>query len=343
MKPLASKPVATFAEELRLWKQGYRLIAGVDEVGRGPLAGPVVAGAVILDPQANLPFYPLLRDSKALTSNQRNRLDEGIRKSAMAAATGSASAQEIDELGIVRATKEAMSRAVAALSRKPDHLLIDALPLPEAGAPFRAIVKGDALCRSIAAASIIAKVERDGLMEEMEGRYPGYGFARHKGYPTPEHLAQLARLGPCTIHRRSFGPVQRMVEPEHNSTMPLEQARGLSAEEAAATYLRRNGYQVLARNYRCPWGEVDIVAQDGKGSLAFVEVKARRSVRMGSPVEAVTRRKQQRLAMAAQDYLQRQGLEGREWRIDVVAVDLGAGGGVRSLRHILNAVEETLL
>lgn len=337
------KTFPTFAEELRLWSQGYRLIAGVDEVGRGPLAGPVFAGAVVLDPNASLPFYPLLRDSKALTPAQRSRLSLDIRAGAVAAATGSATAGEIDALGIVVATKKAMARAIAALPVKPDHLLIDALPLPEAGLPFRAIIKGDALCRSISAASIIAKVERDELMERLDTLYPGYGFAQHKGYPTPEHLALLAKLGPSPIHRRSFAPVQNLLEPIRSTKPTVEMERGASAEAAVSRHLEAQGYRVLARNYRCPWGEVDIIARDKDGVLAFVEVKARRSTKMGLPVESVTSKKQRRLMLAAQDYLQRNGLANQDWRIDVVAVRLDAQGRVASLQHLVNAVEEARL
>ncbi|MBI4202940.1 MAG: ribonuclease HII [Chloroflexi bacterium] len=340
--PTSRKLVPTFAEEVRLLGQGYRCIAGVDEVGRGPLAGPVVAGAVVLDLQADLPFYPLLRDSKALTPAQRERLSEGIRRYALGAAVGAAGPEEIDQRGIVGATLLAMARAVASLPARPDHLLIDAVPLPEAGIPFRAIIKGDALCRSIAAASIIAKVERDQLMERLDGEYPGYGFARHKGYPTAEHLRRLAAQGPCPIHRRVFAPVRGAL----GLGLSLDRAPqaapkpGALAEEAVAGFLQGQGYQVLARNYRCPWGEVDLVVQDRRGVLAFVEVKARRSNRMGSPVEAVTRQKGQRIALAAQHYLQRHGLEAREWRIDLAAVRLGRGGEVAGIQHITNAVEE---
>lgn len=336
---MAGKTLPTFAAELRLWAQGYRAIAGVDEVGRGPLAGPVVAGAVVLDPYADLPFYSALRDSKALTAPQRERLAAAIRQEAVAWGTGWASHQEIDALGIVPATKTAMVRAVSALSVRPDHLLIDALPLPDAGLPFRAIIKGDALCRSIAAASIIAKVERDGYMRSADATYPGYSFARHKGYPTPQHLGTLARLGPCPLHRRSFAPVQGLLRGEQDAATTLQRARGLSAERVAEQFLESKGYAVLGRNYRCPWGEVDIIAQEGD-ILAFVEVKGRRSLRMGSPLEAVTPRKQRRLVLTAQDYLERHRLESRPWRIDVVAVAIGADGLLRVAAHLPNAIGE---
>ena len=196
---------------MRLLREGYRFIAGVDEVGRGPLAGPVVAAAVILDPAANAPYYDKLRDSKALSPSQRAQLAPLITRTALGVGLGEAGPEEIDEFGIVKATRLAMARAVGNLSIEADCLLIDAIPLPEAGISFHSIIKGDALCRSIAAASIVAKVARDQQMVKEDAYYPWYGFARNKGYPTPEHLEHLARKGPCPIHRRSFAPVRAIL------------------------------------------------------------------------------------------------------------------------------------
>jgi ribonuclease HII len=186
---------------------GACLIAGVDEVGRGALAGPVVAAAVILD-LARTPAG--LNDSKKLTRAERERLDAEIRASARAYAVARVEADEIDRLNILQATKEAMRRAVAALALPPDFLLIDAVPLGEIGIPQRAIIRGDEQSVSIAAASIIAKVARDGWMRAYEESLPGYGFARHVGYATPEHLRELRALGPSPIHRLTF----RRVLPE---------------------------------------------------------------------------------------------------------------------------------
>lgn len=199
-------------EELELFAQGYRLVAGVDEAGRGPLAGPVVAGAVILPPGLEDSRLAQVRDSKLLTFAMRERLYPLIRRYAQSVGAGIALPQEIDSWGIVKATRRAMSRAIAQLQPTPQFLLIDAVPLPEAGIPYKAIIHGDALCLSIAAASIIAKVTRDRLMETLDAEYPGYGFARHKGYPTREHLALLWERGPCPIHRRAFAPVKRLLE-----------------------------------------------------------------------------------------------------------------------------------
>ena len=201
-----------WSAERLLWKQGYLRVAGVDEVGRGPLAGPVFAAAVVFLPSFRARKLPGLRDSKQLTAKARERLAPQVRRFAAGVGVGSASPSEIDALGIVGATVAAMSRAIRELPQSADHLLVDALRLECDGLPCRPIIHGDALCSSIAAASIVAKVARDSLMVELDALHPGYGFARHKGYPTAEHLAALERLGPTSLHRRSFAPVRRVLE-----------------------------------------------------------------------------------------------------------------------------------
>ncbi|MDT8895052.1 ribonuclease HII [Halomonas sp. I1] len=186
---------------------GERL-AGVDEVGRGPLVGPVVAAAVILDPADPITG---LTDSKKLTARRREALDAEIRERALAWSVAEASADEIDTLNIYHATHLAMRRAIDALSPAAEYLLVDGNRLPGHHVPGQAVVKGDARHASIAAASILAKVARDAGMQALNARHPDYGFARHKGYPTREHLAALERLGPLPEHRRSFGPVKRQL------------------------------------------------------------------------------------------------------------------------------------
>jgi ribonuclease HII len=207
--------VDMFEEERRLISEGVALVAGVDEAGRGPLAGPVVAAAVIFPADVVREGLPSalsgLTDSKKLSPGRRDRffealvgwreLDHGI---------GMADADTIDELNILRATHLAMRRAIAGLRQKPQHVLVDGLPVPTIGYPQTAMVKGDSRSYSIAAASVLAKVTRDRLMLEYDRRYPNYGFARHKGYPTQEHLEALSRFGPCPIHRRSFAPVREI-------------------------------------------------------------------------------------------------------------------------------------
>lgn len=204
----------TLDTELTLFGQGYRLIAGLDEVGRGSWAGPVMAAAVALplERQGLLEDLAGVRDSKQLAPRQRERLLPLIRRAALAIGIGSVPAAEIDRIGIVPATRQAMALALADLSLQPDYLLIDALRLPAIRLPQYALPKGDAKCLCIAAASIVAKVARDQLMVAEEARYPGYGFAAHKGYGTAQHRAALAQLGPCPIHRLSFAPLRAQNE-----------------------------------------------------------------------------------------------------------------------------------
>jgi len=190
--------------ETRLWRDGVVLVAGVDEAGMSPLAGPVAAGAVILRPHARLPGVD---DSKKLDAAERERLAPVIRAQAVAWAVAFAEVEEIDTLNIYWAGLLAMRRAVAALRPAPEHLLIDGRNLRELPLPQQRIVGGDARSLTIAAASILAKTVRDAHMEELDRAFPGYGFARHKGYSTPEHLEVLRRLGPCPLHRYTFTPV----------------------------------------------------------------------------------------------------------------------------------------
>lgn len=181
---------------------GYRLIAGLDEVGRGALAGPVVAAAVILNPEAQFPEG--LNDSKQLTPLQRERIAEEIRRTAIAYAFGLVSPAEIDQTNILIATRRAMLAALKQLAPAPDFLLIDALQLKDAALPQRAMIRGDCISASIAAASVVAKTYRDNLMREYDAAYPQYGFAGHVGYGTRAHLDALRACGPCEIHRKSF-------------------------------------------------------------------------------------------------------------------------------------------
>ena len=200
-----------FALRDRLLHSGVELVAGVDEVGVGPLAGPLVAAAVIFARELDCEALRGLDDSKRLTPRARARLDREIRRQARALCVAEIPAADVDRLNPYRASLEAMQRAIAGLPVRPDHVLVDARTLPELGAAQTALVHGDARDASIAAASIVAKVHRDALMGELDARYPGYGFGRHMGYGTREHLAALDRLGPCPAHRRSFAPVARAV------------------------------------------------------------------------------------------------------------------------------------
>ncbi len=185
-----------------------RPVAGVDEAGRGPLAGPVTAAAVILDPDRRIAG---LADSKLLSAARRESLAVEIRGQALAWAVGWADVEEIDRINILQASLLAMARAVAALAQRPGLVLVDGNRLPVLDCPARAIVGGDASVAAISAASILAKVARDAAMRALDTRFPVYGFSRHKGYPTPEHLAALAAHGVSPVHRRSFAPVRRLL------------------------------------------------------------------------------------------------------------------------------------
>lgn len=189
-------------------KKQTLLIAGVDEVGRGPLAGPVLASAVILDPMRPIPG---IKDSKQLTEKQREKLFPLIQENVLACGIGRAEVEEIDGLNILQATLLAMQRAIEQLSIAPEHIFVDGIHLPKISLPMTAVIKGDQTIPEISAASIVAKVTRDREMRIMDAKYPGYGFAKHKGYGTPEHLKNLQILGPTEIHRKSFMPVKSLV------------------------------------------------------------------------------------------------------------------------------------
>lgn len=191
--------MASFEREA--YAAGFRRIAGIDEVGRGPLAGPVVAAAVVLEPEYDLKG---VRDSKELSGRQREKLFEKIQDEAVDIGIGVVEAGLIDRINILQATILAMEEAIKALRVFPDYLLIDALSLPRVLLPQKALIKGDTLSVSIAASSIIAKVTRDRMMCEYHERYPHYNFLSHKGYPTEEHRQALVRFGPCDIHRKTF-------------------------------------------------------------------------------------------------------------------------------------------
>jgi len=203
--------------ENELESQGYDLIAGIDEVGRGALAGPVVAGAVILPHRANLPWLELVRDSKELNSRKRESLFDLINEGAVAVGIGIVPSQVIDSINILKATKLAMVQAVEELSKQPHFLIIDRVTLSQCPIPQRGITRGDKLCLSIACASIIAKVTRDRMMEEFDRIYPGYGFAQHKGYGTGDHMSSLQKLGPSPIHRFYFAPVRAIIASQSSS------------------------------------------------------------------------------------------------------------------------------
>ncbi|MBM3945676.1 MAG: ribonuclease HII [SAR202 cluster bacterium] len=190
-----------------MFGQGFTLVAGLDEAGRGPIAGPVVAGVAVLPQDLNGEWVSLLRDSKQMTEAEREEAYGHLERHAVGIGAGVGTTSEIDSKGIVSATRLAMSRALKQLPFKPEFLLLDAFPLPGVNIRQKAIVHGDALCLSIAAASIVAKVTRDRMMLLADAEFPMYGFASHKGYASEKHMAALADHGPCSLHRFSFEPV----------------------------------------------------------------------------------------------------------------------------------------
>lgn len=198
-------PDPTLERERALWAKGFRVVAGLDEVGRGPIAGPVIAAAVVLPPDQQ----PIdgLRDSKLLSAKQRERLADEIRRAALAWALGGASVREIDRVNIRRAAALAMRRAVERLPQPPDYILLDGNPLPELDWEHEAIVGGDNLCQTVSAASVLAKCARDRLMGLLAPRYPDFGWDHNMGYATQDHLSALAQSGPSPHHRMTFGPV----------------------------------------------------------------------------------------------------------------------------------------
>lgn len=198
---------ALFCNERNYLEQGHTVVAGIDEAGRGPLAGPVVVGAVILPLDC---YIPQLNDSKKLTARQREKVYLDIKEQAICAEYYIVDHDIIDNINIYQATVYGMYSVIDNLKQKPQAVLIDAVPLPQLEIPFLSLVGGDGLSASIAAASIIAKVTRDRLMLQYDEQYPQYGFRHHKGYGTPEHLAAIQKYGPCPIHRRSFEPMKSM-------------------------------------------------------------------------------------------------------------------------------------
>ena len=344
--------------ERNLRKKRICHIAGVDEAGRGPLAGPVVAAAVIFPDGVALIG---LDDSKVLTSEHREALYTQIHEKAISIGIGQCDAAEIDRLNIHHATLTAMRRAIKALSPQPERVLVDGSHLPKSGLYEMSLIKGDARSHAIAAASVIAKVTRDRFMQTLGLAHPGYGLAEHKGYASEHHLAALRKLGPSPVHRRSFhlngfhtpgyqplrDRIDRAARPDdlHAIAHDLRNARptlpprafrelqahlarretqlnriGPTGERIAEDALLREGYLILDRNVRLGGGEIDLVAQNGD-VLAFIEVKSDGPRGLGDPAQRVTERKQQQIARLAEAYLHEHATT-LSPRFDVVSVEM---------------------
>jgi len=314
------RSVPTWSFEHAAHDAGHATVAGIDEAGRGPIAGPVVAACVVLPDGIDVGG---VADSKSLTGRQRADALDHLERSGASIGIGTATAAEIDRHNILQATHLAMRRALDACPERPDFVLIDGLAVPLFPIPHRALIGGDALCVSIAAASIVAKVTRDRYMEELDHAWPGYGLAQHKGYPTRSHLAALQQLGPMPEHRRSFGPVRTVLEP---SREPRARAStpGLTGEAMATEFLTKLNYIILARRYRAQHGEIDIIALD-RDAYVFVEVKTAFMRGEDPPAARVSPAQQSRLQEAALEFLSVHGDVDAPCRFDVIEVVLDRG------------------
>ncbi len=342
----------TFAFENEYRRSGYSVIAGVDEAGRGALAGPVVAAAVVLPPELPEDKADLIDDSKKLTEEQREIAYAEIRNIANSYGVGVVPSDRIDDLGIVPATKIAMREAIGAIRWRVDFILIDAVTNLGIATPSKSIIKGDSKSLSIAAASIVAKVTRDHIMsDELDRQHPGYGFAQHKGYGTEIHMNALEKLGASPVHRRTFKPVAKVIADKSwaalGSTSPsniadrfemnLPNGFGMNAEEAAVDHLRQLGYRIIDRNYKTRHGEIDIIAKFGP-EWVFVEVKGRNSGKFGTPAEAMTPAKLHRIENVALAYLASE-VDSKvvDWRIDFVGVTRSPDGRSLDFDIVRNA------
>lgn len=294
------------------WEAGYELVAGIDEVGRGPLAGPVVAAAVILPKECKIEG---VNDSKKLSAKKREELYDVILEKALSYGIGIVSNERIDEINILQATYEAMREALSQLSPKADYILADAVTIPMVSTPQRGIIKGDAKSMSIGAASIVAKVYRDRLMEAFDEVYPGYGFGANKGYGSAEHIEGIKKLGITPIHRKTF--VKNFLPQDGDTTTD----KGNRGEALAAKQMEKMGYEILERNFHALKGEIDIIAKKDS-YIVFTEVKYRKNEAMGSPAEAVNQWKQKHIIRAAKAYMTQNCLEemGYDFRFDVAEV-----------------------
>lgn len=304
--------------------EGYAAICGVDEAGRGPLAGPVYAAAVVLPFGLELEG---LNDSKKVTPRKRDALYGEITDKAVSFGIASASVEEIDKLNILNASFLAMSRAIEKLEPQPSLALIDGNISRGIIIPHRCIVKGDSLSASIAAASILAKVSRDRYMAELASEYPQYRFDKHKGYGTKLHYEMIAEHGLTAHHRRTF-----FKEKPGASAKRL----GDYGERLAAGFLENKGFKIITANYKTRYGEVDIIASDGE-FVVFAEVKLRKDDWFADAREFVTLSKQKKIRLAASEWLAAQGETAIQPRFDVIEVY--APQGEATARPLFNHIE----
>ena len=274
------------------------IIAGVDEAGRGPLAGPVVAAAVILPNSYNLEG---LDDSKKVAPKKRSQLFVDIKHQATAIGVGVVAAADIDKTNILQATQQAMKMALGRLKPRPDQAVIDGHELPTQIIPNKGVIKGDQTVDVIKAASIIAKVTRDNMMEQYDIIFPAYGFRKHKGYGTREHMDKLRLNKACVIHRKSFKPVASAMPTL--SWLRKEGRIGQWGEQTEAVYLVERGYEIVAMNVHCaPYGVIDIISEKD-GIITFVEVKTYSKKQLGTPAQNIDQNKLKKLEAAIHKYV----------------------------------------
>ncbi len=331
------RPDLRFEASLR--GKGFTKIAGLDEAGRGSLAGPIVAAAVIL-PKILPDTLSYVNDSKKMAPKARIKAEVEIKKAAVAWALGVVSEKVIEKDGISRAGRAAMLLAFRKLHPTPDYLLIDAFELPQKDIPQIAIVKGDTKSVSIAAASVLAKTERDRIMGIQHKLWPVYRFDQHKGYGTARHVETLKLEGPCPIHRRNFNPTKQILNLNTQHRLSLPPGTGKAGEAVASYNLRSMGFKIVCTNYVSRYGEIDIVAlKDGR--VAFVEVKTRRNSTYGKPEESLTHTKALKLTRAAYAFLQtEQSYSNLDWGIDLMAIELNSYGKVERVELFSDAVQD---
>jgi len=313
--------------ENELSADGYKVICGVDEAGRGPLAGPVYAAAVVLPLGVDIPG---IGDSKKLSEKTRNLLFDEIIEKSLDYGVGVSDHHEIDEVNILRATFLAMNRAVDSLKVKPDIALIDGNRDPGVKCSSRCIIRGDSKSASIAAASILAKVSRDRYMLKMAEQYPEYAFEKHKGYGTKLHYERLNEHGFSKIHRMTF-----LKKLHDGGSRTKAQIRGDFGERLAIDFLRNNGYSFIARGFRSYYGEIDLIVRDEK-YIVFVEVKLRKDAAFASAREHVCKSKQGKIISTANIWLDL-NKTGLQPRFDVVEIYAPENNSVPEIIHIENA------
>ncbi len=334
MHGIASKSQIMLTFENKYYARGIQRIAGIDEAGRGPLSGPVVAAAVVLPAGIELAG---VRDSKKLSARKRELLFDLIRQEATDMGIGIVHERQIDKLNILQATYLAMRRAVGSLKMRPEVLLVDGNPADLPGFQQESIIHGDDRSLSIAAASILAKVTRDRMMLQYDKVYPEYCLKKNKGYGTREHLEAIRSFGATPIHRKSFNPVRKYLP----TFADLKDKRKLGrlGEQLSAGGLIKLGYEILDLNYNVPQvGEIDIIHREGD-EIVFSEVKTQLSRRnWGDPLDQIDLRKRDRIIAAASTFLQEKGIV-QNARFDVISVQFyGSKPVIKRIKSGLSVV-----